>query len=96
MKPNHCKVRKRNQHDYSDAERHRIAEDYEVDKSVSGVSESHCFFFLQIQEYFYNRNTPKIRIVDSDQTMIRLVIPGKKTLSPKGVKQVGIGPKHQS
>ncbi|GAV00218.1 hypothetical protein RvY_11100 [Ramazzottius varieornatus] len=52
--------------------------------------ELHQFFFLQIQEYIYNKTTPKSRIVNSDKTMVRLVSPGKKTISPKGLKTVSV------
>ncbi|GAV00930.1 hypothetical protein RvY_11712 [Ramazzottius varieornatus] len=54
MEPNHCKVRKRNQHDYSDAEKRRIADDYELEKSVSGVS---------IRKYALRVNIPKSTLI---------------------------------
>ena len=36
----------------------------------------------------YNRKVPLSRIINMDQTPIRVVFPAKKTISPKGVKQV--------
>ena len=48
----------------------------------------HEQFFLEFEEHIHIRKTPHSRILNMDQTMIRVVAPGKTTVSPKGVKQV--------
>ena len=40
----------------------------------------------------YNRGVPLSRIFNMDQTPMRVVFPAKKTVSPKGAKQVGEAP----
>ena len=49
---------------------------------------AHEQFFLEIKEHIHNQKTPHSRILNMDQTMIRVVAPGKTTVSPKGMKQV--------
>ncbi|GAV06265.1 hypothetical protein RvY_16283 [Ramazzottius varieornatus] len=51
---------------------------------------NHENFFLLIEEHIYAHQTPKNRILNMDQTMIRLVSPGKKTVSSKGVNGVSV------
>ena len=54
--------------------------------------EKHLQFHLFIEDYVYNRGVPLSRIFNMDQTPMRVVFPAKKTVSPKGAKQVGEAP----
>ena len=53
------------------------------------LQEKHLQFHLFIEDYVYNRGVPLSRILNMDQTPMRVVFPAKKTVSPTGAKQVG-------